>query len=287
MTLIAAHFGVTCIADRVQSLFTVAHLRGLLFLCMTHRAAFRVMTCSALDAVFLGVIAMMKRDNRAAAVCGVPHFLDGFIQPRESAAGASLRLRQIWLRAFLQVADFTGRVVTPFLMTSETLSVIRALQAGLLKILFGDVRGMAVLARGDSADFLKVVTVLTSFVHRGHLSMKPMCKRHRVIFRLNFVDENAIGTKFDVFNGCAWARTPAQTWIRECGVAADVTLGTPVVGTGFRVGKFASQEQREENGECGKVFHNRSAELSLSVFVEAARSELSRREQTAEDRQFR
>jgi hypothetical protein len=35
------------------------------------------------------------------------------------------------------------------------------------------------------------------------------------------------------------------------------------------------------------VFHNRSADLLLSVFVEAARSELSRREQTAEDRQFR
>ena len=68
MALITAHLGMTGIADRVQGLFAVAHLRGLLFFRMANRTAFGVMTCRAFHAVFFGVIAMVKCDDCAAAV---------------------------------------------------------------------------------------------------------------------------------------------------------------------------------------------------------------------------
>jgi hypothetical protein len=68
MALIATHLGVTGIADRVQSLFAVAHLSCLLFFRMANRTAFGVMTCRAFHSVLFGVIAMVKCDDGAAAV---------------------------------------------------------------------------------------------------------------------------------------------------------------------------------------------------------------------------
>jgi hypothetical protein len=95
--------------------------------------------------------------------------------------------------------------------------------------------GVTILARSDAADFLKVMAILAALVHRSHFGMKAMSKGNRVILDFNFVDENAIGTELDVFNRCAGARASAQAGIGERGVAADVTLGTAIIGAGFRV----------------------------------------------------
>ena len=127
--------------------------------------------------------------------------------------------------------------------------MIGALQTGLFEILFCDMLGVAILARGDTADFLKVMAILAALVHRSHFGMKAMSKGNRVILDFNFVDENAIGTELDVFNRCAGARASAQAGIGERGVAADVALCTAVIRTGLRVGRFADQKQREEDGE--------------------------------------
>lgn len=78
------------------------------------------------------------------------------------------------LLSLLDMADFTGRIVTPFLMATKTLTVVGTFQAWLLEVFISRIGRVTVLARGDAADFLEVVAILTAAIHGGHFGVQTM-----------------------------------------------------------------------------------------------------------------
>ena len=231
MALGAAHLFVAGITNAVQSFLSMANFGcRLLIFSVARTAAFRVMTRSTVDAVLVRVVLVKERDNCSAAVRRVPDF---FIRLNQSRKAASRPCRQRRFRhdflTFLYVTDIALRVVTPILVATETLTVVRAFESGLFEVFVGDVRGVAVLASRDAAHFLKVVAVLASAVHGRHFRMKSVRELNGPVFFFNFVNQNLIGTHLDVFGGGPWTRTRSQTRIVERRCAANVTF-TATVG---------------------------------------------------------
>ncbi len=64
--------------------------------------------------------------------------------------------------------------MAPILMATETLSMVGAFESGLCKVFFRDVRRMTFFASGNTADFLKVMTVLTASIHGRHFRMESV-----------------------------------------------------------------------------------------------------------------
>lgn len=80
MTLFATHLRMTGIADAVKRLFAVTNFSRPFFSCVAGTATFGVMARGAVNTINFGMIFMVKRDDSAAAVGGVPDFFVGLHQ---------------------------------------------------------------------------------------------------------------------------------------------------------------------------------------------------------------
>lgn len=176
MALITAHLSVARVTNSVQRFFCMSDFgRGLFGFRVTGRAAFGMVTGRAINTVSIRMIAMEQCHDGSAAVGRMPDFLFGLHETFEAAAGLG-HPRVGWgsFCALLDMANFARRIVAPFLMATQTLTVIGTLQTGLLKIIIGRIGRVTILARGNAADFLKVVAILTAAIHRRHFSMQTM-----------------------------------------------------------------------------------------------------------------
>ena len=148
MALVAAHFRMAGVADRVQRLFAVTDLHRRLTTAVATFAAFRMVARCAFDAVRFRVSAVVERHLRAAAVCRLPDFLDGLFHRRIKSLGSH---RNFATGGLLGMADFTIGITAPLFVAAETLTVIGPFQPGLAQVFLTDSRRVARVACGNAS----------------------------------------------------------------------------------------------------------------------------------------